>query len=32
MYQRVFTNKDYLLPIPQDEINKNALLVQNPGY
>jgi len=24
--------RDYLLPIPQDEIDKNALLEQNPGY
>lgn len=28
----VFTDKDYLLPIPQDEIDKNELLTQNPGY
>ena len=28
----VFTDKDYLLPIPQAEIDKNSLLVQNPGY
>ncbi len=27
-----FSEKDYLLPIPQDEIDKNALLEQNPGY
>jgi hypothetical protein len=27
-----FTNKDYLAPIPQSEIDKNPLLVQNPGY
>lgn len=24
--------KDYLLPIPQDEIDKSSLLEQNPGY
>lgn len=24
--------RDYLLPIPQDEIDKNSLLEQNPGY
>jgi hypothetical protein len=24
--------KMYLLPIPQDEINKSAVLKQNPGY
>lgn len=28
----VFTDKDYLLPIPQDEMDKNELFVQNPGY
>jgi hypothetical protein len=27
-----FTDKNYLLPIPQSEIDKNPLLVQNPGY
>ena len=31
-YQRGFTNKDYLLPIPLAEIEKNSKLVQNPGY
>lgn len=31
-FKFVFTDKDYLLPIPQVEIDKNALLVQNPGY
>jgi starch-binding outer membrane protein, SusD/RagB family len=25
-------DKEYLYPIPQDEINKNHQLVQNPGY
>ncbi|HRE51042.1 MAG TPA: RagB/SusD family nutrient uptake outer membrane protein [Flavitalea sp.] len=28
----VFTDKNYLVPIPQTEIDKNPLLVQNPGY
>ncbi len=32
MYQRGFTDKNYLIPIPQAEIEKNASLVQNPGY
>lgn len=32
MYQRGFTDKNYLLPIPQAEIEKNANLLQNPGY
>lgn len=27
-----FNEANYLLPIPQSEINKNALLEQNPGY
>jgi hypothetical protein len=32
MYQRGFTDKNYLVPIPQAEIEKNAKLEQNPGY
>lgn len=28
----VFNEANYLLPIPQSEINKNGLLEQNPGY
>ncbi|HZK93867.1 MAG TPA: RagB/SusD family nutrient uptake outer membrane protein [Prolixibacteraceae bacterium] len=28
----VFTDKNYLVPIPQTEIDKNPLLKQNPGY
>lgn len=28
----VFTDKNYLVPIPQAEIDKNPLLIQNPGY
>ncbi len=32
MYQRAFSDKDYLVPIPQSEIEKNKLLIQNPGY
>jgi hypothetical protein len=31
-YKFVFTDKDYLLPIPQSERDKNSLLDQNPGY
>lgn len=27
-----FTDKNYLLPIPRTEIDKNPQLVQNPGY
>ena len=27
-----FHERNYLLPIPQSEIDKNALLEQNPGY
>ncbi len=29
---RVWKDKMYYLPVPQDEINKNPNLVQNPGY
>lgn len=29
---RAFSDKNYLVPIPQSEINKNPNLVQNPGY
>lgn len=29
---RHFYEKNYLVPIPQSEIDKNPLLVQNPGY
>ncbi|MEO5997480.1 MAG: RagB/SusD family nutrient uptake outer membrane protein [Chitinophagaceae bacterium] len=29
---RAFAVKNYLVPIPQSEIDKNSLLVQNPGY
>ena len=33
VYQtRTFPDKMYYLPIPQDEMNKNSALVQNPGY
>ena len=28
----VFTTRNYLWPIPTDELVKNPLLVQNPGY
>lgn len=30
--QRSWNNKSYLMPIYLDEINKNKLLIQNPGY
>lgn len=29
---RVFRPQDYLWPIPQDELNANPTLVQNPGW
>jgi hypothetical protein len=29
---RVFAKKNYLFPIPQDEMNKDKLLVQNTGW
>src|SRR5690606_6988375 len=29
---RAFTRKQYLFPLPQDEIQLSRLLVQNPGY
>ena len=29
---RVFTDKNYLFPIPQSEIDKDVNLVQNPGW
>ena len=29
---RAFFDRNYLVPIPQSEINRNALLIQNPGY
>jgi hypothetical protein len=32
LQQRAFSEKNYLVPIPQAEINKAPLLVQNPGY
>lgn len=33
VYQkRVFTKKNYWFPIPQDEMDKNPNLVQNPGW
>ncbi len=30
--KRVFRDQDYLWPIPQDEVNANPDLVQNPGW
>jgi hypothetical protein len=32
MYKRGFTDKNYLVPIPLAETQKNANLAQNPGY
>ncbi|MNL35849.1 SusD family protein [compost metagenome] len=33
VFQRLFRSPaNYLMPIPQTEINKNEALVQNPGY
>lgn len=32
VFPRTFSRRNYLMPIPQSEINKNELLVQNPGY
>ncbi|MFD2826745.1 RagB/SusD family nutrient uptake outer membrane protein [Leeuwenhoekiella polynyae] len=29
---RIFRSQDYLWPIPQDELNANPTLVQNPGW
>jgi hypothetical protein len=29
---RSWNDKMYFIPIPRDEINRNTLLVQNPGY
>ena len=30
--ERVFRPQDYLWPIPQDELNANPALIQNPGW
>ncbi|MEO5996378.1 MAG: RagB/SusD family nutrient uptake outer membrane protein [Chitinophagaceae bacterium] len=32
LFKFTFTDKNYLVPIPQSEIDKNPLLKQNPGY
>ncbi|WP_236590194.1 RagB/SusD family nutrient uptake outer membrane protein [Sphingobacterium siyangense] len=32
VFPRSFSQRNYLMPIPQEEINKNEELVQNPGY
>lgn len=32
VHNRVFSKAEYLMPIPQNEIFKSKLLVQNPGY
>jgi hypothetical protein len=29
---RAWNNKCYFFPLMRDELNKNTLLVQNPGY
>ncbi len=31
-FLREFNPRNYLMPIPQSEINKNELLIQNPNY
>lgn len=31
-FPRAFSERNFLMPIPQAEINKNELLIQNPGY
>jgi hypothetical protein len=31
-FPRSFSQRNFLMPIPQEEINKNELLIQNPGY
>lgn len=31
-FPRSFSQRNFLMPIPQEEVNKNELLVQNPGY
>ncbi len=31
-YTKVFSERDYLWPIPQSEIDKNSSLTQNPGW
>jgi hypothetical protein len=30
--QRVFRTRDYLFPIPNNEVLKDPLMVQNPGW
>ena len=32
LYTPTFSEKDYLWPIPEDEIIKNPSLIQNPGW
>jgi starch-binding outer membrane protein, SusD/RagB family len=29
---RTWVNKEYFIPITTDELNKNPVLIQNPGY
>lgn len=31
-FPRSFSQRNFLMPIPQAEVNKNELLIQNPGY
>lgn len=31
-FPRSFSQRNFLMPIPQEEVNKNELLIQNPGY
>ena len=30
--RKFYANKNYLFPIPQDVIDKNSKITQNPGY
>jgi hypothetical protein len=32
VYVQQFTYRDYFAPIPQSEMIKNPLLIQNPGW
>ncbi len=32
LYEREYTNKDYLAPIPEYDIIKNPNLIQNPSW
>ncbi len=32
LQQKSWDDKNYFVPIPRDEINRNPALIQNPGY